>query len=522
MSKLSSLWNDSISDLFVTVSTQSDVVMIKKVQKNLMFDSNHSVEEILNEIKEWFQKIKKQEKIKLLEKIKAKDKTFKKIIHQDQSQNILMTEIQNKEIKRTVEDDDLKKFKSENEKKLKEESEKELKEDSKSRNKKNENKDLKSWKFNYESDLFTQTVLEWRLFNADENYTLNSSLIESTFLFRNVYLSNWWVKRIIQSLLMIKQRCKYWSEDFNFKKYVLIFWKNKEILYKIKNKNEVWWYIVIVKWYQLHETEKLSLKIIKNESWIANKELVLNDETLVQENSFLKFNEIIQENMKEIKIKLIRIMKQKIRKRNSLFLISVESKTRFDVMNSTKSKRSIKFIFDLIDFIKFFTSRQLFKLTQIVNSTKSSFIKSLESTKFSSLFKFLELKRDKETKWIQIDEIKNSQITLKNESEIDTLNKKCKVILSSATDHSLFLVSSDSNDDDEILKHLELLKNFVIHSEFYRVITTETLAQLRSLLKANSLLWSAYDQLRIRSNILVKKQTALRTKLKKLLMKKKN
>jgi len=117
--------------------------------------------------------------------------------------------------------------------------------------------------------------------------------------------------------------------------------------------------------------------------------------------------------MKEIKIELIKTMKRKIRKRSSLSFISVESKTRFDVINSTKSKRSIKFIFDLIDFIKFFTSRQLFKLAQIVNSTKSFFIKSLESTKFFSLSKFLELKRDKETKRIQINEIENLQITLK-------------------------------------------------------------------------------------------------------------
>ncbi len=465
--------------------------------------------------------MKKQEEIKLLEKIKAKDRVLKKMIHQDQLQNILITKIQSEEIKKTVEDDDLKKLKSENEEKLKEESEKDSREDSKNRNKKNENKDLKLWKFNDESDLFTQTVLEWRLFNADKSYTLDSSLIESTFSFRNVYFLNWWVKRIIQSFLMTKQRCKYWSEDFNFKRYVLIFWKNKETSYKIKNKNEVWWYVIAVEWYQLHETEKSDLKIVKNESWIANKELVLNDETLVQENSFLKFNEIIQKDMKEIKTEFIKTMKWKIRKRSSLSLISVEFKTRFNVMNSTKSKRFIKFIFDLIDFIKFFTSRQLFKLTQIVNSTKSSFIKSLKSMKFSLFFKLLEFKRNKETKWIQIDEIKNSQITLKNESEINILNKKHKVILSSVTDHSLFLVSNNS-DDDKILKHLELLKNFMIHSKFYKVITTETLAQLRSLLKTNSLLWSAYDQLWIRSNILMKKQTVLRAKLKKLLMKKKS
>lgn len=101
-----------------------------------------------------------------------------------------MTEIQSKEIKKTVEDDDLKKLESKNEKKLKEKLEKELKEDSKSRNKKNENKDLKSWKFNDEFNFFIQTVLEWKLFDADESYTLNSSLIKSTFSFKNIYLLN--------------------------------------------------------------------------------------------------------------------------------------------------------------------------------------------------------------------------------------------------------------------------------------------------------------------------------------------
>ena len=155
MSELSSLWNDSMSDLFVAVQIQNDVAAIKKVQKNLMFDSDYNAEKISNKIRKWFQKIKKQEEIKLLKKIKAKDKILKKMIHQDQLQNILMTEIQNEEIKKTVEDNDSKKLESENEKKLKEESEKELRENSKSKNKKNENKDLKSWKFNDESDLFT-------------------------------------------------------------------------------------------------------------------------------------------------------------------------------------------------------------------------------------------------------------------------------------------------------------------------------------------------------------------------------
>ncbi len=55
--------------------------MIKKIQKSLMSDSDYNAKEISNKIKEWFQKTKKQEKIKLLEKIKAKDRVFKKMIH---------------------------------------------------------------------------------------------------------------------------------------------------------------------------------------------------------------------------------------------------------------------------------------------------------------------------------------------------------------------------------------------------------------------------------------------------------
>jgi len=155
-----------------------------------MSDSDYNTEEISNKIKEWFQKMKKQEKIKLLKKIKAKDKVLKKIIYQDQLQNILMIKIQSEEIKKTVEDDDSKKLESKNKEKLKEESEKELKENSRNRNKKNENKNLKSWKFNDEFNFFIQTILEWRLFNADKSYTLDLSLIESTFLLRNIYFSN--------------------------------------------------------------------------------------------------------------------------------------------------------------------------------------------------------------------------------------------------------------------------------------------------------------------------------------------
>jgi len=40
-----------MSDLFVAVQIQNDVAAIKKVQKNLMFDSDYNAEKISNKIR---------------------------------------------------------------------------------------------------------------------------------------------------------------------------------------------------------------------------------------------------------------------------------------------------------------------------------------------------------------------------------------------------------------------------------------------------------------------------------------
>ncbi len=141
---------------------------------------------------------------------------------------------------------------------------------------------------------------------------------------------------------MTKQRCKYWPEDFSSKKYVLVFRKNKETSYKIENKDEVWRYAVAAGRYQLHGTEGSGLETVKNGSWTADKELVLGDEALVQEDSSLKFNGVIQEDMEGIKAGLIRTMKRKIRKRSPLSLTPAGPKTRSGVVNSAKPKRPTK------------------------------------------------------------------------------------------------------------------------------------------------------------------------------------
>ncbi len=126
-------------------------------------------------------------------------------------------------------------------------------------------------------------------------------------------------------------------------------------------------------------------------------------------------------------------------------------------------------------------------------------------------------KRGKGVKRTLNDEGEDSQATVKNESESDPLRKKRRVVLPPATDHNLYLVPSES-EGDETLKHLELLKDFLVHAEAYRTATTQTLTQLRPLLRTNPVLQPIYDQLRASSNLLVEEQAILRGSLEDMLL----
>jgi len=110
--------------------------------------------------------------------------------------------------------------------------------------------------------------------------------------------------------------------------------------------------------------------------------------------------------------------------------------------------------------------------------------------------KLPEPKKGKGTKRVRADETEDPQATLKNESGSDALRREAQ-----------------GRVRENEVKHLELLKDFLIHAELYRTITTQTLAQLRPLLKANPFLRPVYDQLRTRSNSLVEEQAALRGSL---------
>ena len=78
------------------------------------------------------------------------------------------------------------------------------------------------------------------------------------------------------------------------------------------------------------------------------------------------------------------------------------------------------------------------------------------------------------------------------------------------------MISSDF-EEDETLKHLKLLKDFLVHAKAYRTVTIQTVTKLRPLLRTNSVLQLIYDQLRGSSNLLVEEQAILRRNLEDIL-----
>ena len=123
--------------------------------------------------------------------------------------------------------------------------------------------------------------------------------IDSTFPPKNVYLSDWWVGRIVRSSLTAKHRYQHWSEDFSSKGYVLASRGNKGTPYKIEDEEGVWRYAVATGRYQLHGQEGSGLRSVKEGDWTADKGLLLGDEAIVQTDSSAKFLGVVKENLKE-------------------------------------------------------------------------------------------------------------------------------------------------------------------------------------------------------------------------------
>lgn len=160
----------------------------------------------------------------------------------------------------------------------------------------------------------TQTIINWKLFDEDGDYTLDPSSIDSTFPPRYVYLLDWWVGRIIRSSIIAKHRCQHWPEDFSSKGYILSSCENKGTAYKLRNTDGVWHYAIAPGKYHLHGQEGSGLRSIREGEWTADKELLWGDEAIIQANSSARFPGVIKEDLKEIEAGLTRTRKRKVKK----------------------------------------------------------------------------------------------------------------------------------------------------------------------------------------------------------------
>ncbi len=237
---------------------------------------------------------------------------------------------------------------------------------------------------------------------------------------------------------------------------------------------------------------------------MTNKKLILDDEVLIQKDSFIRFHEVIKEDMKKIEAELIRTKKQKIIRsllsfETAFSSMSVESRIRSNAEKLTRSKKLIK----LFSFINVNMLIKVIRLIKLIKFIKS--VTSLNQTIFS--------KKKKNKRILEVEE--DSQRIIKNESKSDS-QKKQKIALSSIKNHNLYLVSSDLKEN-EILKHMKLLRDFLVHAKAYRLLINLIVIQLRLLLKANSFLKLLYNQLRNEGNMLIEKQAILRGRLEKVM-----
>lgn len=255
--------------------------------------------------------------------------------------------------------------------------------------------------------------------------------------------------------------------------------------------------------------------------------MISNEIIIVQKNILSKFSEIATENINDIEAELARTLKRKTKK-NSILGSSLSS--------SVKELRIRQFIKSKLKLSRKIESKSLSKLTSSIKASKFinfikaskliSFVKiiSIKLIKLFKLFKFTQIiiisieeslkKRENMKQILKIED--ESQEIIKKDSSAIEFRKKQKVVLSSTTNHNIFIISSDF-EGSEITKHLKLLKNFLMHLKAYRTMTMKTLEQIRPLLKGNSSLKSEYERIRVKNNELIEQQAILQGNLKNLM-----
>lgn len=148
---------------------------------------------------------------------------------------------------------------------------------------------FKKWEFENEED-DSDHLKTWKLFDifltSLTSFIYNASslkFINKIYSFKYVYLSNYWLEKIVRFNLVASFRLNWWLEDFKHKEYIQSTRQSKESTYYIKNAHDRLCYAVVNECYQLHEFKDAiqKLAMIKWEIELLNASKKVKEENLV-------------------------------------------------------------------------------------------------------------------------------------------------------------------------------------------------------------------------------------------------
>ncbi len=148
---------------------------------------------------------------------------------------------------------------------------------------------FKKWELENEEDDSDHSKT-WKLFDTFStsltSFICDASSLEfinKTYSSRYVYLSNYWLERIVRFDLVASFRSNQWLEDFKHKEHIQSTRQSKESTYYIKNAHDRLCYAVVDECYQLHEFEDAiqKLAMIKREIKLSNTSKKVKEENLV-------------------------------------------------------------------------------------------------------------------------------------------------------------------------------------------------------------------------------------------------
>ena len=281
---------------------------------------------------------------------------------------------------------------------------------------------LKKWELENEEDDSDHSKT-WKLFDIFSTSLMfficdASSLefINKTYSSRYVYLSNYWLERIVKFDLVASFRSNRWLEDFKHKEHIQSTRQSKESTYYIKNAHDRLCYAVVDECYQLHEFEDAiqELAMIKWEIELSNANKKVKEENLVMHS-----------RVKPTSVSM------SISSSDSMSISSSDSTSIFKSVSKSISTS---------------ISAQIFTFTTISAHMSAQTLSQTYSTSSTQLFVFV-INKNSNLKRRIIDENLNSRISVKRTRIEDKKRNDIDVIL--------MLISEDENKKSESAQELE-------------------------------------------------------------------